>query len=499
MQSRNNNAKSLMLKNQLSSSFSNSESSKHENLSKEFSNVNNLFPSYFCLKSSVLSPSSTRLTNQYLALEQLCAHYQMISNAKAQVDTSAPKSMQSSLSYLGQKKKEYWQKSTSNRNNSLDKLKNSISQYEGSSPNLEMQIKRYSNSDLTIDDKVSWYLNSVRKDKIKRNSTTQPQIETDISTPEKAKSFSQNTKHPISIADKLSWYLDAVQQGAFNQEWTLNSNGSSDSDIYDEQNQNNAYAYQFKKQDSNVNKKKGYKKSSETKLRANKAKSKLLDMKCYYPPTQKKKSALKYHPKQHSEDSSEDTDENDNNDGTKLLRFRQYRRRNKRDIFQNSKTYQFKLRQDPHQDSFDFPIQRYRSSLEFVNKNEEMYLNFLSTITEDILKRGIYTDSAIKKAFRFHMKQQKGLNMDVMQQLMDQFLDDLNISKEDSNEQQNLIGRSSPPERENSFQAYLGENQIEGSKESSLQKKLDLPGNSSVDDDNDSSKSNISVKDVIQE
>ncbi|XP_067138028.1 spermatogenesis-associated protein 7-like isoform X2 [Centruroides vittatus] len=501
MQSRNTSAKSLTIIDPPTSSFGNNGSAKCENLSEEYSNVNNLFPSYLCLKSSVLSPSSTRLTSQYLALEQLCAHYQMISNAKAQVDNSAPKSMQSSLSHLGQKKKEYWQKSAYSRSVSpLIKLNASLPREECNSTS-DIPMRRYSSSDLTPDDKVSWYLNSVKKNRGKRMFAAPIQGEMDISTPEKPKNNSQNVKNTVSVADKLSWYLDAVQQGAF-QEYASNYPGfgsfSTDSD--DEQSQNNIQTRigSTKKQNASTSKDSRHRKNStDAKSRISKTKSKLLEMKCYHPPVQQKKANMKYHPKLHSEDSSEDTDRSHNLDCDRTS-WRHYRRNSRKELSHNPKTFHFKLRQYHHQDSFDFPIQRYRGSLEFVNRNEEMYLNFLSTVTEDILKRGIYTDGAIKKAFKFHMKQQKELNVDIMQQLMDQFLDDLSIPKEELNEQQNSVRRTSPPEREKAIQDHLDENSNEGNGVP-LQKILEQQANSSVEEADSSSNSINPIKETSLE
>ncbi|XP_022258842.1 spermatogenesis-associated protein 7-like [Limulus polyphemus] len=58
---------------------------------------------------------------------------------------------------------------------------------------------------------------------------------------------------------------------------------------------------------------------------------------------------------------------------------------------------------------------------------------FVRDVTEDILKKGVYSNRGIKKACQFHIQQKsKDLDKDKMQQMLDQLLSHLCISSDDS-------------------------------------------------------------------
>ncbi|XP_062378921.1 spermatogenesis-associated protein 7 isoform X2 [Sardina pilchardus] len=59
--------------------------------------------------------ASGNLTKQFLVQDHMLAHYKKVYTAKAAVDTSAPKSMQSSIKYTDQKRRERLKRETSQR------------------------------------------------------------------------------------------------------------------------------------------------------------------------------------------------------------------------------------------------------------------------------------------------------------------------------------------------------------------------------------------------
>ncbi|XP_042905725.1 uncharacterized protein [Parasteatoda tepidariorum] len=70
------------------------------------------------------------------------------------------------------------------------------------------------------------------------------------------------------------------------------------------------------------------------------------------------------------------------------------------------------------------------------NRNDEdKYLEFLSKVTEHILRSGVYSDRAIQQAFDFHMQfYQEDDNKDKLQLLLNQVMEGMKISSSDSEE-----------------------------------------------------------------
>ncbi|XP_021245719.1 spermatogenesis-associated protein 7-like [Numida meleagris] len=65
------------------------------------------FRGHLSLKSSLFSPgSSCKLSNQYIIQDHMAAHYKKLTAAKAAVDSSAPKSLHSSVKYNDQQKRD---------------------------------------------------------------------------------------------------------------------------------------------------------------------------------------------------------------------------------------------------------------------------------------------------------------------------------------------------------------------------------------------------------
>uniref|UniRef100_A0A8B9Q1K3 Uncharacterized protein n=1 Tax=Apteryx owenii TaxID=8824 RepID=A0A8B9Q1K3_APTOW len=65
------------------------------------------FRGHLSLKSSPFSPgSSCKLSNQYIIQDHMAAHYKQLMSAKAAVDSSAPKSLHTSVKYNDQQKRD---------------------------------------------------------------------------------------------------------------------------------------------------------------------------------------------------------------------------------------------------------------------------------------------------------------------------------------------------------------------------------------------------------
>nr|XP_060635214.1 spermatogenesis-associated protein 7-like [Anolis sagrei ordinatus] len=65
------------------------------------------FRGHMSIKSSLFSPSSScKLSSQYIIQDQMATHYRKLLSAKAAVDSSAPRSLNTSIKYRDQKKRE---------------------------------------------------------------------------------------------------------------------------------------------------------------------------------------------------------------------------------------------------------------------------------------------------------------------------------------------------------------------------------------------------------
>eukprot|EP00075_Anas_platyrhynchos_P001120 XP_005014772.1 spermatogenesis-associated protein 7 isoform X1 [Anas platyrhynchos] len=65
------------------------------------------FRGHLSLKSSIFSPgSSCKFSNQYIIQDHMAAHYKKLMSAKAAVDSSAPKSLHTSVKYKDQQKRD---------------------------------------------------------------------------------------------------------------------------------------------------------------------------------------------------------------------------------------------------------------------------------------------------------------------------------------------------------------------------------------------------------
>ncbi|XP_055952358.1 spermatogenesis-associated protein 7-like isoform X2 [Argiope bruennichi] len=392
-------------------------------------------------KSSVLSPESRNITSQYLALQQLDAHQRMISRAKSTVDTSAPKSLQSYISVVNQQKKKSWRRSNNeSRSSNMENLDYDFRPATSS---------RMQNSISEEDDNLSL------------NTSVNKGIQTGIPFG----NFSSKT------ADKISWYLEALRHGELHSPFFMGTESSKNF---------------HQSQASNRNRKKIIKgdildwhtdcfvkpsKPFSPRIIANtNAKSKLKDMRCYNPPFRKKK-----HSSSHSSDtfesydqedeSNEEEDESQQSSGSSsIAKEIQMNRGIHSESIPNYEptTPSFHLHPRDHFESFDHfrSLKRTFDHAHFYAENdneEDKYLNFLSKVTEDILRSGVYSDKAIKQAFDFHMQfYQDEANKDKLQSLLSQVLDGLKISGDESEEIPNwrnpLINFSrpnSPPEKEN--------------------------------------------------
>lgn len=390
-------------------------------------------------KSSVLSPESKNITSQYLALQQLDAHQRMVSRAKSTVDTSAPKSLQSYIGVVDKQRKKNWRKlSNESVPNTMDAL--DLNHRPGTSTRLRSSI-------------------SEEDDNMSLNTSVNKGVQTGIPF----KNFSSKT------ADKITWYLEALRHGELQSPLFLGNDGSQYS--------KHSHSLERKKKkiikgdlidwhkDYFVNPSKPF--SPRILVDAN-AKSKVREMRCYNPPFRKKK----HHSSSHSsdtfesydqEDESEEEIESEKSNNSSSIEENPMNEATTSENVPDFKTVspsfvQHNLK-DQYFDSFDHfrNLRKARENGYFLSDNEneeDKYLNFLSKVTEDILRSGVYSDKAIQQAFEFHMQfYQDETNKDKLQSLLSQVLDGLKISSNESEDIPNrrnplFMNFNTPPEKE---------------------------------------------------
>ncbi|XP_054717409.1 spermatogenesis-associated protein 7-like [Uloborus diversus] len=419
-------------------------------------------------KSSALCPETQNITSQYLILQQLNAHQRMISRAKGVVDTSPPKSLQSYISITDRKKKGLRQRTrpeslASGMNDFLDDVS------LPSSSRSPHQLKEDANESL-------------------RASSVNKAIQAGIPF-----SASRST-----TADKISWYLEALKNGDLFSHSLLYAEPSSI------QLRNEKFRMARRK------KIKGdlMKEHREQFIRPKKpfcprilanpnAKSKLKEMHCYNPPVRKKKIT-----RSHSSDTFESYEDEDTASEEKAEAFpvkesvdeeTQMSRRFLRnhDFFYNKSSQLHNYQEN----------QSNYSGIPRLNENEEdKYLNFLSKVTEDILRSGVYSDRAIQRAFDFHRQfHQNDGNEEKLQSLLEQVLDGLKISNDEPEDivyhkRKSFLSSQlyTPPEKEYLSNNSLGSMAASSEKEdeedfqSRIQAESDVPLNETAESDSES-------------
>ncbi|XP_076354126.1 uncharacterized protein LOC143248960 isoform X2 [Tachypleus tridentatus] len=256
----------------------------------------------------------------------------------------------------------------------------------------------------------------------------------------------RNIKSPVSssqkssVADKISWYLEALDQGVFTKTWPGNSPFSSSRLVHTNSQlslSTSFDSFQRKQRDlldSHIDKftfqKNPFKPCL---LKNNHAQSKLHTMRCYNPPRRIKS----IHAQNKLVVAAERPDENKLDDKWETVAEEwlhdQARRAQARQKIFWVLDHQA---EDPSVDSAfnetpqgkttisSSPVERY---------GEEEYVAFVKDVTEDILKKGVYSNRGIKKLCQFHIQQKsKDLDKEKMQELLDQLLSHLCISSDDS-------------------------------------------------------------------
>ncbi|GBM51230.1 hypothetical protein AVEN_73843-1 [Araneus ventricosus] len=392
-------------------------------------------------KSSVLSPESQNITSQYLALQQLDAHQRMISRAKSIVDTSAPKSLQSYISVVNRQKKKNWR-----RSNNESRASNM--------ENLDYDLRPATSSRMQ---------NSISEedDNLSLNTSVNKGVQTGIPF----SNFSSKT------ADKISWYLEALRHGELQSPFFIGTESSRSFQQLQASNRNHKKVIKGDILDWHTNCFVKQSKPFSPRIVANtSAKSKVKDMRCYNPPFRKKK-----HSSSHSSDTFESYDQEDESNeeenesqqssgSSSVAEESQLNRATPSENVPNFKSTTPSLHLHPrdHFESFDH-LRSLRRTFDngYFNaesdNEEDKYLNFLSKVTEDILRSGVYSDKAIKQAFEFHMQfYQDEANKDKLQSLLSQVLDGLKISGDESEEIPswrnplliNFSRPNTPPEKE---------------------------------------------------
>lgn len=400
-------------------------------------------------KSSVLCPKSRNITEQYLALEQLEAHQKMIAKAKGQVDTSAPKSLQSYLSSVENARRNH-RKNNNLYNSRISSLSGSETKSGIASPPAEPEGSKPIDQ---VDATSSSSSSGAALDKCIQTSTV-------LST--------MNSK----VADKISWYLEAVCQGEFSAQpagrgsahrgHTIRSSsrGSTSSSLVHHRNMKGDVM------DWHHDKFKQSKRPFSPRILVNSsAKSKVHDMRCYNSPSKKIARASGGRKQLEKLETSSDITPAaavDNSNYSEWICDQawrvQIRQKLKSKLSNSSFVHTTAAEQDSFPESQAPKNFGCRSSLEVLSQDEESkYLKYLSEVTEDILRSGIYTDRAIKRAFEFHLQfQDKEADREKLQQLLEQVLEDLSIDDSEDAFKRSVIPSSlkdtaicnSPPEKE---------------------------------------------------
>ncbi|GFY70511.1 uncharacterized protein TNIN_212521 [Trichonephila inaurata madagascariensis] len=426
-------------------------------------------------KSSVLSPESKNISSQYLALQQLEAHQRMISRAKSIIDTSAPKSLQSYISVVDRQRKKNWGKLYNESNissvNVLD-----LDHRPATSTRLQTSF-------------------SEEDDNMSLNTSVNKGVQTGIPF----KNFSSKT------ADKITWYLEALRHGELQSPLFLGNDSSrysKHSHSLDRKNKKiiKGDIIDWHKEHF-VNPSKPF---SPRILVDTNAKSKVREMRCYNPPFRKKKHQSSSHSSDtfESYDQEDESEENESQKSINSSSIEEENPMNNAATSENAPNFkptspsfvQLNSR-DQYFDSLNHfrNLRRTHENGYFHSNNEneeDKYLNFLSKVTEDILRSGVYSDKAIQQAFEFHMQfYQDETNKDKLQSLLSQVLDGLKISSNESEaipNQKNplFMNFNTPPEKESPSLRTDAELNLKAIDESNLvMHSTDLTNNSDIQRD----------------
>ncbi|XP_015923550.1 spermatogenesis-associated protein 7 homolog isoform X2 [Parasteatoda tepidariorum] len=342
-------------------------------------------------KSSVLCPKSQNITSQYLALQQLDAHQKMIARAKV----------------VGQQKKKLWRKSPSqSKSSELKETFNAVS-HSSSRPQPFLSDE---------EDNASLNASSVNR-----------AIQTSIPLV----SFGNNTD------DKITWYLEALRQGELLSHPFAYTRESSKEHSHLATSMNKRRTLNGDILDTHVNCFSKSKKPFSPRVVADTAvKSKLKEMRCYQPPVRRKKKSSENSSdtfeSYHGEDSEEDSKEEEkdfHNPPEDVETQINMKTSSERNFNLNDRLHDYLI----HQNRVKFESNGKKES---PNRNDEdKYLEFLSKVTEHILRSGVYSDRAIQQAFDFHMQfYQEDDNKDKLQLLLNQVMEGMKISSSDSEE-----------------------------------------------------------------
>ncbi|XP_052827586.1 spermatogenesis-associated protein 7 homolog isoform X2 [Octopus bimaculoides] len=95
-------------------------------------------------------------------------------------------------------------------------------------------------------------------------------------------------------------------------------------------------------------------------------------------------------------------------------------------------------------------------ALNEINKSECEYINFMKHVTEDILLKGLFTNRAIQQVFEFHIMKHRGkLDEEKMRRMLMNFLQDIGIKPE---RDATFNGNTSTSNELNNFPSYSGLN-----------------------------------------
>ncbi|XP_062863383.1 spermatogenesis-associated protein 7 isoform X2 [Trichomycterus rosablanca] len=337
--------------------------------------------------------SSGKLTNQLLIKDHMISHYKKVYSAKAAVDCSVPKSMQCSIKYRDQKRREQMKKDSSERVQSVRPAANgeeSALFYSGGSA---LSSPRFNTSfpsrQIVYPSQIAASpLNcrpasesSYRSPKSQRLHFTQSSATS--SCQEKFRSFQDPTQKTYSGDILLKHAHNFTQEKPFTPR-TLKTHCKSNLSTY-------RYYTPPKR------------KEEKTRLKCNQQDTH------YESKHSKSRLSEQDFPKPYSVDPEWSDDE------TNISRH--YRTMDK------SKDYDFFLsssRISP--EGMKSPIMRKVTAEE----EELMYLEFVTDVTNEIIARGIYSDRVLKRVFERHIEINKQrLNEDKMRHLLDALQNDL--------------------------------------------------------------------------
>ncbi|KFM63804.1 hypothetical protein X975_18999, partial [Stegodyphus mimosarum] len=184
------------------------------------------------------------------------------------------------------------------------------------------------------------------------------------------------------------------------------------------------------------------------------SKSKVKEMRCYNPPFRRRRRQASSRSSDTFESYDEETDDGKDealiNVGNSSEEETQIKKSANEYISYPNSPF------NPELHNYKEKYQNFMHDAQLLNRNEEdKYLSFLSKVTEDILRSGIYSDKAIQQAFEFHMQFfEDSVDKDKLQSLLEQVLEGLKVSNDDSEEFLHrtplfsLSRPNTPPEKE---------------------------------------------------